>query len=84
MYLSTQFIFWYLLFEPRNWVLIITWIVKEFCAEMRSWFDLALFLILCIIKFKLKLIIIAFLEAINRLQNTSDTEHKIKFTAGVV
>jgi len=39
---------------------------------------------LYIIKFRLKLIIVAFLEAINRLQNTSDTKHKIKSTAGVV
>jgi len=73
-----------LTFEPRNCVLIITWIVKEFCPKMRSWFDLAPFLTLYIIKLKLKLIIIAFLETINRLQITSDTEHKIKFTVDVV
>jgi len=32
---------------------------------------------LYIVKLKLKLIIIAFLETINRLQNTSGTEHKV-------
>lgn len=43
MYLPTEFIFWYLHFEPGKYMLNMTRIFTEVCPEIYSAFDFALY-----------------------------------------